>query len=193
MAIRLYVGTYTTTLPHVQGKAEGIYLYEMNPASGQLTPRATTPGVVNPSYLALDPRGRYLFAVNEVSEIDGQPGGAVSAFAIDPASGELTFLNRQSTRGTAPCYLCVDQTGQTVLVSNYGSGSLAAFRVGSDGRLSSASDFIQHSAAEYNPKPPPGPHSHSVNIDHANRFALLAELGLDAILVYRLDPSQGKL
>ena len=193
MAIRLYVGTYTTTLPHVQGKGEGIYLYDMEPVSGRLTPRGVTPDVVNPSYLALDPRGRFLFAANEVSEIDGQPGGAVSAFAIDPASGNLTFLNRQLTHGTAPCYLCVDQTGQTVLVSNYGSGSVAAYRVGSDGRLSPSSDFIQHAAAEYNPKPPPGPHAHSVNIDHRNHFALVADLGLDAILVYRLDPVQGKL
>ncbi|HUX87727.1 MAG TPA: beta-propeller fold lactonase family protein, partial [Chloroflexota bacterium] len=81
MAIRLYVGTYTTSLPHVQGKGEGIYLYDVEPASGRLTPSAVTPDVVNPSYLALDPRGRFLFAANEVSEIDGQPGGAVSAFA----------------------------------------------------------------------------------------------------------------
>lgn len=193
MAVQMYVGTYTMTLPHVQGKGEGIYLYDVDPTSGRLTHRATTPGVVNPSYLALDPRRRFLFAVNEVKEIDGHSGGAVSAFAIDPRSGELTYLNRQSTRGTDPCYLCVDQTGRFVLASNYGSGSVAVFPIQDDGRLAPASEFIQHSGENFNPKPPPGPHAHSINLDPQNRFALVADLGLDAILTYRVDHEQGKL
>ncbi|MGH2459243.1 MAG: lactonase family protein [Chloroflexota bacterium] len=193
MAIRLYVGTYTTKLGHVDGKGEGIYLYDVDPATGRLTHRTTTPGLANPSYLALDARQRFLFAANEVKENAGQPGGAVSAFAIDPASGGLTPLNHQSTRGTDPCYLCVDRTGRCVLASNYSSGSVAAFLVGADGRLSPLTDFVQHAAGEYNPKPPPGPHAHSVNLSPDERFALVAELGLDAILVYRLDVENGKL
>ncbi len=193
MAIRLYVGTYTTILGHVHGQGEGIYRYDVDPASGQLTHRGTTPGVVNPSYLALDPRQRFLFAANEVKEVDGQPGGSVSAFAIDRATGGLTYLNRQSTIGTDPCYLCVDRTGRCVLASNYSSGSVVAFLVGDDGRLTPATDFVQHSAAEYNPKPPPGPHSHSVNLSPDERFALVAELGLDAVVVYRLNVETGKL
>lgn len=193
MAIRLYVGTYTTKLGHVDGKGEGIYLYDVDPTSGRLSHRATTPGVANPSYLALDPGQRFLFAANEVKEVDGQAGGAVSAFAIDPTTGALTSLNHQSTRGTDPCYLCVDRTGRCVLASNYSSGSVAAFSVESDGRLMPLTDFVQHSAAEYNPKPPPGPHAHSVNLSPDERFALVADLGLDAILVYRLDVERGKL
>ncbi len=189
----VFVGTYTTALPHVQGKAEGIYVYQMDPATGALIHRHTVPGVANPSYLELDPRHRYLYAVNEVSEIDGQRGGGVSAFAVDQASGALTFLNRQLTRGEDPCHLCVDAAGRYVLVANYSGGSVAVFPVREHGELAPASDFVQHVGSSVNPQRQQGPHAHSINLDPTNRFAVVADLGLDQLLVYRFDRGQGKL
>src|SRR6185503_15802238 len=96
----MYVGTYTTMGQPGRGRAEGIYVYRLDPASGELTLSQTVPGVPNPSFLAFHPNGRYLYAVNEALEIDGHQGGAVSAFARDPASGNLTFLNREASHGT---------------------------------------------------------------------------------------------
>src|SRR5437763_13488165 len=129
-AMFAYAGTYPATPPHARGRAEGIYVYRLDPASGALTHAGTIPGVVNPSFLAPDPRRRHLYAANEAPEIDGQVGGAVSAFAIDPATGDLTYLNRQTSRGADPCHLSVDRTGRCVLVANYTSGSVAALPVG---------------------------------------------------------------
>ncbi len=192
-ATRVYVGTFTSAPPHARGRAEGIYVYQMDPSSGALTLAHTKRGIVNPAFLAVDPRRRYLYAVNEVPEIDGHPGGAVSAFAIDPASGDLTFLNRQSSRGADPCHLTVDRTGRCVLVANYGGGSVALLPVGDDGRVGPATAFHQHAGSSVDPQRQRGPHAHSINLDPAERFALAPDLGLDQVLIYRLDPERGAL
>ncbi len=189
----VYIGTYTRGTSTMQGRAEGIYVGQLDPTTGALTLVHTTPGVVNPSYLAIDPRHRYLYAVNEVLELDGQPSGGVSAFAIDPATGALTFLNRQLSHGTDPCHLTVDQTGQYVLVANYTSGSVAVLPIGSEGQLHDACDVHQHVGSSVHPQRQQGPHAHSINLDPSNRFALVCDLGLDQVLIYRFDPSRGTL
>jgi len=192
-AILAYVGTYTRTQGQAQGESDGIYVYRMDPDSGALTLAHTASGVVNPSFLALDPRQRHLYAVSEVQETGGQAGGAVSAFAVDPATGALTYLNQQPSHGTDPCHLTVDRTGRFVLVANYSSGSAAIFPIQADGRLGPATDVVQHAGSSVNPRRQQGPHAHSINVDPANRFALVADLGLDKVLVYRLDLDRGKL
>ena len=116
-SIRIYVGTYS----------QEIYVYRMNLETGQLTSESQIEEVENPSFLSLDPQHRFLYAVNEIGNYQGQESGSVSAFAIDSQSGRLTFLNRQPTHGTSPCHLSVDATGQYVLVANYGTGSVAAY------------------------------------------------------------------
>jgi len=189
----VYVGTYTKTEPHAQGKAEGIYVYRMDPATGGLTLAHTTQGVSNPSFLALDPTRRYLYAVNEVAEVDGEPGGAVSAFSVDASTGALTYLNRQSTHGDAPCHLSIDQTGRYVIAANYGGGSVAMFPILDGGALAPASDFVQHAGSSVDPGRQHEPHAHSATIDPTNRFVLVCDLGLDKILTYRLDLTNGKL
>jgi 6-phosphogluconolactonase len=165
----------------------------MDPVSGALTLVHTVADVPNPSFLALHPSRRYLYAVNAVPEIDGHPGGAVSAFAIDPATGALTFLNRQSSHGAGPCHVSVEHTGRFVLAANYGGGSVVMFPVQSDGSLAAASDFVQHTGSSVNPRRQEGPHAHSITPDPANRFALACDLGLDNVLVYRLDLEAGRL
>lgn len=177
-----YIGTYT------QGRSEGIYLGRLDLATGEFTLSGLAARVNHPSFLAIHPTCRFLYAVNE-----GGDGGAVSAFSIDPSSGALTFLNQQSSRGEGPCHLSVDWTGRWVLVANYGSGSVALLPLQEDGRLGEATDFVQHEGSSVDPQRQEGPHAHSITLDPANRYAFAADLGLDQIRLYRLDPNGGKL
>jgi len=183
--LTLYVGTYTS------GKSEGIYVYRMNPATGALTRFSSTMSV-NPSFLTIDNSKRYLYAVNEVGEYAGKPGGAVSAFAIDPASGKLRLLNEQATQGADPCYLSLDARKKTLLVANYTGGSVTVFPVRTDGTLGMALEVKQHEGS--GPKEQQkGPHAHCVILDRAQRHALVADLGIDKVMIYRFDRATGKL
>ena len=189
----VYFGTYTMKVGHVDGKAEGIYVYRMDPDSGALESVTKISGVVNPSFLAIHPNGSYLYAVNELRTYAGQPGGAVSAFAINPQTGGLKFLNKQYSNGADPCHVCLDATGKYVLVSNYSSGSLAVYPVKPDGRLGDVSDIVQHHGKSIDPQRQEGPHAHSVTIDPTNRYAFVADLGMDKVMIYRLDLVHGRL
>lgn len=189
----VFIGTYTQTAPHFRGKAEGIHICRLDMKSGALTQIGQASGIDNPSCLALHPRESYLYAVNEVGDFGGQASGAVSAFAFEPESGDLTFLNQQPTQGETPCYLTIDQSGRCLLTSNYGGGSVCVHPVQADGTLGQATGFSQHEGSSVNPRRQEAPHAHSINLDPANRFAFAADLGLDKILIYRLDPDSGKL
>jgi 6-phosphogluconolactonase len=181
----VFVGTYT------EGKSKGIYRMVFDSVSGKLTEPVVAAEVDNPSFLAVHPTHKYLYSVNE--SLDGSTPGAVTAFALDPKSGELTKLNRESSMGAAPCHLVVDAAGKNVLVANYGGGSVAVLPIGPDGRLAPASCFIQHKGKVADPKRQGGPHAHSINLDANNRFAVVADLGLDRLFVYKFDPASGKL
>lgn len=183
----VYVGTYTS------GKSEGIYIFRMNLDSGAMTPAGVTTGVKNPSFLAIHPSRRFLYAVSEVEDSGGKKTGGVTAFAIDAATGKLSMLNAQPSEGAGPCHLVVDKTGKSVLVANYGGGSVAALPIGDDGRLAKAASAIQHKGSSVNPQRQDGPHAHSINVDPGNRFVVAADLGLDKVLVYRLDAAKAKL
>ena len=189
----VYVGTYTSIAPEPRGRGKGIYVYRLDPASGALTFVALTPDVPNPSFLTVHPDGRTLYAANEVTELDGQPGGAISAFAIDRETGRLTFLNRQPSHGTDPCHVQVDRTGRNLLVANYTSGSVAVLPIEAGGQLAPASDTRQPAGSGPDPARQAGPHAHFITPDPANRFVMVADLGLDQVLVYRLDPASGTL
>jgi 6-phosphogluconolactonase len=183
----VYVGTYTA------GKSEGIYLYRLNLSSGELKHVATTKGVKDPSFLALSPSRRYLYAVNEVEEFAGKKSGALSAFAVDQRTGELSLLNQQPSEGGAPCYVVVDQTGRFVLVANYSGGNVAVLPVRSDGSLGEATDVKQHLGSSVNAQRQKGPHAHCIELDPANRFAYACDLGTDKIMIFRFDKELGKL
>ncbi len=183
----VYVGTYTG------GASEGIHIYRMNSASGALELAGKVTGVDNPSFLAVDPQHRHLYAVNEVAEFAGRPTGAVSAFSIDPRTGTLRRLNQRSSQGPGPCHLGVDRTGQHVLVANYSGGSVSVLPVDDAGQLGEATDFIQHKGSSVNLQRQAGPHAHSIILDKSNRCVFVADLGLDKIMIYQLDLTQGKL
>src|SRR5690606_16461794 len=166
---------------------------EFDARDGRLSNLQLAAATPNPSFLAISPNGRYVFAVNEVSQFEGKPAGAVTAFAIDPDTGKLTALNQQSAGGTGPCHSIADTSGKHVLVANYGGGSVSVLPIADDGRLGEATSFIQHSGSSADPKRQTRPHAHSINLDAANRFAFVADLGLDKVLTYRFDRDAGKL
>ena len=189
----MYVGTYTRSEPHVVGKSDGIYWFQFDLDSGTMSYAGVLSGVDNPSFLVLDPQEHYLFAANEVSDYGGQTSGAVSSYSIDRDSGKLTFINHQPTRGAAPCHLSVDSTGQLVVAANYGGGSFTVLPIQPGGMLGTASDFVQHEGSSVNPQRQAGPHAHSATIAPDNRFVFVADLGLDKVMIYRLDAESGKV
>ena len=147
--LRVYVGTYTEPILFgtgkiLEGKGKGIYVYRMDPISGDMAFIRTNTGITNPSYLAFNAGCSRLYAVNELKSYQDQPTGTVSAFAVDYKTGQLTFLNKKPTRGTDPCHLIVDKTGKHVLLANFMSGSVCVLPIQDDGSLGDASDFIQH-------------------------------------------------
>jgi 6-phosphogluconolactonase len=147
----------------------------------------------NPSFLAIHPAGTFLYAANEVRTFNDQPGGGVSGFAIDRKTGSLAALNQQSSRGNGAVHLVVDKAGRNVLVANYGGGSVAVLPLNADGTLKPASAFVQHTAPEPAAVPPVVPRAHSINLDPANRFAYVADLGLDQVRIYRFGSDAGSL
>src|SRR5262245_40031818 len=183
--IAVYFGTYTGP------KSKGIYLSRLDLASGKLSEPSLAGETEQPSFLALHPNRRFLYAVNETGS--GRTSeGKVTAFAVDP-EGRLKALNQQSSRGSSPCHLVVDRAGKNLLLANYGGGSVASFPIGPDGRLGESTSFVQHTGSSVNPQRQKEPHAHSINLDAGNRFAIAADLGLDKVLVYRFDGATGRL
>jgi len=183
----VFVGTYASD------GSKGIYSYRFDSQSGKITPLGLAGEASNPSFLAVDPTGRFLYAVNEQDTLDGEPNGGVSAFAVNHVTGKLQFLNRVSSLGTAPAHISVDKSGRYVLVANYNSGSVAVFPIGNDGKLGPHTAFAQQVGSSVNKQRQAGPHAHFIGTDHNNRFALSADLGTDQVLVYRFDVNSGSL
>ena len=182
-----YVGSYTT------GESKGIYAYRYDGGSGEMTSLGLAAETTNPSFVALDPAHHFLYAVNEVDKYEGKASGGVSAFSVDAKTGKLTFLNEVASRGADPCYISLDKTGKYVLVANYTGGNVAVFPILPDGRLGEASGFVQHTGTGPNHERQEGPHAHWIEVSSDNRFAVAADLGLDELVVYRLDAAKGSL
>ncbi len=177
----VFVGTYTGP------KSQGIYAYRLDAASGVVESLGLAAASTNPSFLAIHPDGRHLYAVNEENRWRGQPGGYVTAYSIDIASGKLHELNQQSTVGEGPCFLTVDRTGKALLAANYGGGSVVSFPIATDGSLSPHASFTQHHGSSVNRARQGEPHAHSINLSPDNRFAFVADLGTDEIRQYAFD------
>ena len=184
----LYVGTYTQDT-----KSKGIYAYRFDPATGQVTDLGVAAETTNPSFVAADPNGKYLYAVNELQNYQGPNSGGVSAFSIDRDTGKLTFLNEVPSRGADPCYIIVDKAGKHVLVANYTGGSIAVFPVLADGKLGEATAFVQHTGHGTNPQRQEAAHAHSIDLSPDERFAFVDDLGLDQLFVYKYDSAKGTL
>jgi 6-phosphogluconolactonase len=182
---RLLIGTYTE--PN-ESKSEGVYVYRLDMSSGKLSYESVVKNMPNVSFMAKHPRSGLIYAVNETEEFEGQPGGGVTAL-----SSSLSVLNKQSSGGENPCYISIEKTGRFALVANYESGRVAMLPIAANGQLLPASDVVQHAGFSVHPERQTSPHPHCILPDPANRFAIAADLGLDKLLIYRMDLEAGKL
>src|SRR6267378_675396 len=180
----VFVGTYTN-----KTESKGIYAYEFDADTGKLTPKGVAAETPDPSWVAVHPSGKYLYAANEAGK-----ASAVSAFAVDANSGKLTLLNQIPSFGEDPCYLSFDKTGKYVLVANYSSGTIAVFPILADGRLGERTALVKDQGATGPDKErQEGPHAHWIGVTPGNLFAFVADLGLDEIMMYRFDANKGSL
>lgn len=184
----LYVGTYTES-----DRADGIHILRMDTRSGELRLVGSVNAGANPSFLAIHPNGRVLYAVNEVTERNGKATGALSAFAITGDTSLLTRLNEQPSEGGAPCYVSVDRSGRALFVANYVGGNVALLPIQKNGVLAPATNMVQHCGSGPNKERQEAAHAHCIIPDPSNRFALAADLGIDRVLVYRINLDDGTL
>ena len=184
----LYVGTYTD-----EGNTAGIHLIRMDRGSGKLEHVGAVNSGANPSFLAIHPNGRVLYAVNELGTFKGRKTGAVAAFEIAGDTGALTRRNEQPSEGGAPCFVSTDRSGKVVLVANYSGGNVALLPLKEDGTLSPATDVEQHTRSGPSPAGREAAHAHCIIADPSNRFVLAADLGLDRVFLYRLDVESNSL
>ncbi|TVR46923.1 MAG: lactonase family protein, partial [Puniceicoccaceae bacterium] len=181
----IYLGTYTRgSGPEA---SRGIYHLRLDAETGRLSTPQLVAEAENPAFLALHPSGAFLYAVNETGEFEGEKGGGVSAFTRDPATGALAPLNRRPAGGAWTCHLAVDSAGRLLVVANYGGGNVAVFPLGSDGRLASRTQLLQHEGAGPNPRRQEAPHAHGVTFSPDERFLLVPDLGIDRIVVYSVS------
>jgi len=174
------------------GDDGAIHAFQFDSHSGALKPLHRTTDLQNPFFLAVSPDKQFLYAI-DAEKFGGKEDEFVAAYAIAGRTGQLRRLNRQSTRGTSSCYLAVDATGQAVVVANYSTGSVAALPVRKDGSLGEAASFVQHSGSSVDPARQQGPHAHCIVTSPDSRFALAADLGLDKVLIYRIDAATARL
>ena len=201
----MYFGTYTgfkfvshsATIGVGESHSKGIYVSRFHAATGEASEPELAAEIANPSFLAIHPNHRFLYAVSEDPLSLGPPkdhASYVSAYEIDSATGKLRLLNTIPTGGTSTCYLSVDKTGKFVLLANFGSGSISVVRVNSDGSLGQQTAFVQH-LGHGSPDVPvqSGPHPHTILVSPDNRYVIVSDLGVDKVFIYRFDESTGML
>ena len=174
------------------GEQGCISTLRLDSARGDLEIASTMRDVEHPFFMAVAPGGKFLYSIH-AEQFGGKMDEQVAAYSVDRATGKLSLLNRQSSRGTASCYLDVGQGGKTLVVANYSSGSVATLPIKSDGSLDQPKSFIQHRGSSILPNRQSEPHAHCFVISPDNRFAFAADLGTDQIFGYRLDTTQSQL
>ena len=180
---RMYVGTYS-----VRG-SEGIYVFEFDRKAGTMQPVQSVSNDKSPSFLALHPSGNYLYSVNEAAD----KSGGVSAYAVEKATGKLTYLNSESALGNGPCYISIDKTGKTAFVANYGGGNMAVLPIKANGTIGAATDNVQDSGSGPNTQRQEKAHMHSATLAPDNRFVYAADLSTDKLNVFAVDAGASKI
>jgi 6-phosphogluconolactonase len=183
----VYIGTYTSD------SSKGIYAFRFDDASGVLAPLGLAAGTKSPSFLAVSPNRKFLYAVNEISSYEGERAGSVTAFNINAENGRLAPLNAKSSKGDGPCHLAVDATGRFLAVANYGGGNFSLLPIGADGRLGDSIAILANGGSGPDKERQKGPHAHAVVFDARNRYLLGADLGLDRVFIYKFDPATGSI
>lgn len=175
------------------GDEGAIHAYHLDLNTGALHLQNRTTDAENPFFLALSPNHQFLYAIHEPGEFGSGDNGQVAAYRIEDVSGKLSLINRQPTKGSAACYVAVDATGKTLLAANYQNGTVLAYPLRTDGSIGDAVSFMQHTGASINPERQQEPHAHCFVISPDNRYAYSADLGIDKIMNYRLDPASATL
>ena len=183
-SLPVYFGTYTGG----ENSSKGICRSVLNLETGKLSDPVLSAEARNPSFLEIHPNGKFLYAVSEAGG-----AGSVSAYTIVTDTGKLKLLNKQPSGGAGPCHVSIDHMGKNLLVANYGGGSASVIPIKSDGKLGKPTGFVQHTGSSVNPRRQKGPHAHSINVSPDNRFAFVADLGIDKIMIYKLDIEEGKI
>ena len=183
--MKVYIGTYT------RGESKGIYVLDFDPTTGKLTPTGATAPAKNPTFLALSPNGKTLFACEEIADYEGKHGTVVS-FSINPSNGAITRTSTRSSEGEGPCHVLVDAMGKHLFTANYGDGVIAVYPISKDGTLGKATSVKKHDSVPPGPNQP-GPHAHAVNLDPTNHYLFSCDLGTDSLFVYRFDSAKGTL
>ncbi|MGB4589573.1 MAG: lactonase family protein [Clostridiaceae bacterium] len=196
--MRFYVGTYTQPIKFgtgqiLEGKGEGIYLIELDMESGSLSNLGLVAKTPNPSYLIVDANKKYLYAVNELKEYQGEFSGSVTSFEIVPDHHHLLPINTRPTVGTDPCHVALSKNNTHLFVSNFMSGSVCVFPIDADGSIKEKSDFIQHVGSSINKDRQKSPHAHSLTFDPENSRAIVPDLGIDKLMIYDFDEHEGRL
>lgn len=174
------------------GDQGAIHSFDFDLSTGSLKPLHRTTTVQNPFFLALSPDKKFLYSIHAL-KFGSKEAEEIAAFKLLGTDGKLELLNKQSARGSAACYLHVDNPGKTVVVANYSSGSVASLPVKEDGSLGEAASFFQHAGSSVNPARQKEPHAHCIVVSPDNKYAFAADLGLDQVLCYKLDSKQGKI
>ena len=181
----LYVGTYS------ENNSEGIYCYNFQERTGDLTPVSVTPNQENPSFLAISNDGDFLYAVSEVKESPGIDSGSVTAYSILP-TGQLEKINQEATKGYHPAHVTVSPDGKFVVAANYTSGSLSIFQVRDDGGLNEMGQLIQHEGTGADSVRQAGPHAHSAQFTKDGQLLIAADLGTNKVYFYKLSSDGSK-
>jgi len=184
-SMSVYFGTYTS---RGENSSKGIYRSTLDLETGKLSKPVLAAEAGNPSFIELHPNGKFLYAVSESGRV-----GSVSAYALNGDTGELRFLNQRPSGGAGPCHVSIDHAGKNLLVANYGSGSASVVPIKSDGRLGEPTGFVQHTGSSVNTRRQKTPHAHSINVSPDNRFAFVADLGIDKVMIYKLDIEKGTI
>jgi len=182
----VYLGTFTGQ------NSKGIYVSRLDD-HGKLSPPELAATNDRPVFFVVDHKNRFLYAANETSNFRNTQGGSISAFAVDAKTGHLTALNQESAIARGPDHIDIDATGQAVMVANYDGSSVTSFPIKSDGSVGPAANFIQQHGSSIVPGRQDVPHAHSISVDPGNHFALVCDLGLDQVLVFKLDPRKATL
>jgi len=183
-SLPVYFGTYTGG----ENSSKGIYRSVLDLETGKLSDPVLAAEARNPSFIEVHPNGGFLYAVSEAGG-----AGSVSAYAIEADTGALKLLNKQPSGGAGPCHVSLDHKGRNLLVANYGGGSVSVIPIKPDGRLEKATGFAQHTGSSVNPRRQKGPHAHSINVSPDDRFVFVADLGIDKIMIYKLDIEKGTI
>jgi len=183
----LVVGSYS------ESEQPGIHAFRFDDATGTLMACGSFAGIANPTFLVVHPSRRWLYAVSEMSQQQDGASGSVWAFRFERQPWTIQPMNHRPSGGDLPCHLQLDSSGKWLLVSNYGAGNVAVLPVLADGSLGEMTDLVQHHGSGADPHRQESPHAHSATLTPDDQFVIVADLGMDQLLVYKFDRSAGKL